>query len=179
MVCAGLDTALRCLLYRDEVPSSEWILFSHKSGLLARVKLHSIYGICRLYYNLSNVTNWGVAWRHVPGRVMWIVYNDLDSDWLPDFFTKNTLALVQASSSLRTWSSFLSGCWSLIWSGLLPSLFFPVCQTPGTDSLLCCFLHITPGRSNRNAGLPTVRCHATQQCRAGERIDGSVQLAVP
>jgi hypothetical protein len=30
---------LRCLLYRDEVPSSEYILFSHQVGLLARVSL--------------------------------------------------------------------------------------------------------------------------------------------
>jgi uncharacterized protein YeeX (DUF496 family) len=37
--CAGLDTVLRCLLYRDEVPSTEWILFSHHLGLLARVSL--------------------------------------------------------------------------------------------------------------------------------------------
>jgi hypothetical protein len=39
MVCAGLDTVLRCLLYRDEVPSSESILFIHQLGLLARVSL--------------------------------------------------------------------------------------------------------------------------------------------
>jgi hypothetical protein len=39
MVCAGLDTVLRCLLYRDEVPSSERILFIHQLGPLARVSL--------------------------------------------------------------------------------------------------------------------------------------------
>jgi hypothetical protein len=39
MVCAELDTLLRCLLYRDEVPSSESILFSHQLVLLARVSL--------------------------------------------------------------------------------------------------------------------------------------------
>jgi hypothetical protein len=37
--CAGLDTVLRCLLCRDEVPSNEWILFSHQLGPLARVSL--------------------------------------------------------------------------------------------------------------------------------------------
>jgi hypothetical protein len=39
MVYAGLDTVLRCLLYRDEVPSSEWILFNHQLRPLARVSL--------------------------------------------------------------------------------------------------------------------------------------------
>jgi NADPH-dependent 7-cyano-7-deazaguanine reductase QueF-like protein len=39
MVYAELDTVLRCLLYRDEVPSSEWILFNHQLGPLARVSL--------------------------------------------------------------------------------------------------------------------------------------------
>jgi hypothetical protein len=39
MVCAESDTVLRCLLYRDEVPSHERILFSHQLDLLARVSL--------------------------------------------------------------------------------------------------------------------------------------------
>jgi hypothetical protein len=39
MVCAGLGTVLRCLLYRDEVPSSELILFNRQLGPLARVSL--------------------------------------------------------------------------------------------------------------------------------------------
>jgi hypothetical protein len=39
MVRAGLDTVLGCLLYRDEVPSSQRILFSHQLDLLAKVSL--------------------------------------------------------------------------------------------------------------------------------------------
>jgi hypothetical protein len=39
MVCAGLDTVLRYLLYHDEVPFCERILFNHQLGLLARVSL--------------------------------------------------------------------------------------------------------------------------------------------
>jgi hypothetical protein len=55
MVCAGLDTVLRCLLYHDEVPSSERILFSHQLGLLARVSLAFFFvavpvGVAIWYY---------------------------------------------------------------------------------------------------------------------------------
>jgi hypothetical protein len=45
VVCAGLDTVLRCLLYRDEVPSSEWILFNHQLGPLARVSLAFFFAV--------------------------------------------------------------------------------------------------------------------------------------
>jgi hypothetical protein len=45
MVCAGLDTVLRCLLYRDEVPSSECILFNHQLGPLARVSLVFFFAV--------------------------------------------------------------------------------------------------------------------------------------
>jgi hypothetical protein len=43
--CAGLDTVLRCLLYRDEVPSSEWILFNHQLGPLAKVSLVFFFAV--------------------------------------------------------------------------------------------------------------------------------------
>jgi hypothetical protein len=39
VVCAGLETALRCLLCRDEVTSNEGILFNHQLGPLAKVSL--------------------------------------------------------------------------------------------------------------------------------------------
>jgi hypothetical protein len=42
------------------------------------------------------------------------------------------------------------------------------------NSLVSCLLYITPSWSNRNTGLPTVGCHATQQYRSDERIHGSV-----
>jgi hypothetical protein len=56
-----LNTVLRCLLYRDEVHSSERILFNHQLSLLARVSLAFFfvavpvaaaiwdsYGLCRV-----------------------------------------------------------------------------------------------------------------------------------
>jgi hypothetical protein len=73
MVCAGLDTILRCLLYRDEVPTSEWILFSHQLVPLARVTsaffvavsvrvaMWHYYGLCWVRHHppVLTVSWWG------------------------------------------------------------------------------------------------------------------------
>jgi hypothetical protein len=45
MVYAGLYTVLQCLLYHDEVPSSERILFNHQLGPLARVSLAFFFAV--------------------------------------------------------------------------------------------------------------------------------------
>jgi hypothetical protein len=79
MVCAGLDTVLRCLLYRDEVSSSEWILFNHQLGLLARVPLAffsvavpvvaaiwDYYGLCWVRHHSAVLT---VLWC---GPLQWV-----------------------------------------------------------------------------------------------------------
>jgi hypothetical protein len=65
MVCAGLDTVLRCLLYRDEVPSSEWILFDHQSGLLDRVSLAFFFVAVPVIVAIWDY--YGLCWvRHRP-----------------------------------------------------------------------------------------------------------------
>jgi hypothetical protein len=38
---ANVHTILLCLLYRDEVPSSEWILLNYQLGLLARFAIRT------------------------------------------------------------------------------------------------------------------------------------------
>jgi hypothetical protein len=47
----------------------------------------------------------------------------------------------------------------------------------GLTNFSVCLPYIAPGRPNGN-NLPTVGCHATQQYRGGERIHGSIELAV-
>jgi hypothetical protein len=65
VVCAGLDTVLRCLLYRDEVPSSEWILFSHPLGPLARVSLALFF--VAVPVGVAIWDYYGLCWvRHCP-----------------------------------------------------------------------------------------------------------------
>jgi hypothetical protein len=93
VVCAGLDTVLRCLLYRHEVPSKEWILFNHQLGPLARVSLvfffvavpvvveiWGYYGflVCRdgLYFFLGWHRCWMVLLdRHVGSCVQYIWFS--------------------------------------------------------------------------------------------------------
>jgi hypothetical protein len=64
-LCAGLDIVLRCLLCRDEVPSSEWILFNHQLGLLARVSLAFFFVAVPVMFAIW--AYYGLCWvRHRP-----------------------------------------------------------------------------------------------------------------
>jgi hypothetical protein len=63
--CAGLDTVLRCLLYCDEVPSSEWIPFSYQLGPLARVS--SAFFFVAVPVRAAIWDYYGLCWvRHRP-----------------------------------------------------------------------------------------------------------------
>jgi hypothetical protein len=130
MVCVGLDTVLRCLLYRDEVPSSEGILFSRQLGPLARVSLAFFFVAVPVGAAISDY--YGLCWvRHRPPVFTLSWWGSLQ--WV------NPLQPSVRSAGQRFFSLLLCCCSSrgcnigLVW---FPSLSWWFILFPWTTSLM-------------------------------------------